>query len=289
MSRTGILIACLLSTLLLARPAEPAAEGGAEPAAEGGAEPAAEGGADELLRRTLDALGGAGALSEIRSIVSTADIEMPGLGVKGTMASRRMMPCLYRIDIRLGFFEISQGCDGDGMWRIDSNGMLVHLQDPASAAERVTICLIESYRYLLSDEGYTAAVAGSDTVGGSSCTVLEIVPEGGIPCRLSIDDATDLPVRLSMTTKNGPVSETYGDYRPVGGIMFPHFTRIRQAAADQTIVARTLSIEVNEPVDPLLFLPPPGSADDYSFTGGGGSAMVPFTTHDRHIYIPVRL
>ncbi len=250
---------------------------------------AAEGEAEELLRRALEALGGEEALSEIRSVVSIADVEMIGLGAKGTMESHRLSPCLYRTDISLGFFEITQGYDGDRVWRVDPNGMVVYMQDAESIAERVTSCFVDSYRYLLSGEGFTAGISGADTIGGASCTALELQPEEGISCLVCFDDETHLPVRFSMQTKNGPVRETYGDYRSVKGVMFPHLIRIQQLAVNQTIEVRTRSLEVNEPVDPLLFLPPPGGVKDYSFTQDRGFAMVPFTTYDRHIYLPVRL
>jgi hypothetical protein len=255
----------------------------------GPATPAAAGEVEELLRRSLEALGGEKALSEIRSVVSLADVEMIGLGVTGTMESHRVSPCLYRSDISLGLFKIAQGYDGERMWRIDPNGMLVYVQDPESIADRITTCIIDSYHYLLSGEGFTASLSGADTIDGTRCTVIELLPERGTPCSLYFDDETYLPVRLSMQTKNGPVSETYGDYRPVQGVMFPHITRMQQLSINQTIEVRIRSIAVNEPVDPLFFLPPPGSVNDYSFTQGQGSAIVPFTTYDRHIYLPVRL
>ena len=251
--------------------------------------PAAAGEAEELLQRSLEALGGEKAISEIRSVVSLADVEMLGLGVKGTMESHRMSPCLYRSDISLGFFKIAQGYDGERMWRVDPNGMLVYVQDPESIADQITTCIIDSYHYLLSDEGFTASLSGTDTIDGTSCTTVELMPKQGTPCRLYFDDETSLLVRLSMQTKNGLVSETYRDYRPVKGVMFPHRTRMQQLSINQSIEVRIRSIAVNEPVDPLLFLPPPGSVNDYSFTQGRGPAMVPFTTYDRHIYLPVRL
>ena len=252
--------------------------------------PAAAGGeTEELLRRALGAMGGAEALSEVRSVVSTADVEMVGLGVKGTMESRRLAPCLYRTDISLGFFRITQGYDGDRMWRVDPNGMVVFMQDAESITERVTTCLLDARRYLLSEEGFTARISGADTIGGAGCTAVELLPEGGIPCIVCFDDETHLPVRISMKTKNGPVQETYGDFRPVNGVMFPHSTRIEQLAIGRTIEVRIRSLEVNEPVDPLLFLPPHSAVKDYSFTQGGSHAMVPFTTYNRHIYLPVRL
>ncbi len=244
---------------------------------------------EELLQRTLEAMGGADALSEIRSVVSIADVEMIGLGAKGTLESFRTAPCLYRTNIALGFFRITQGYDGDRMWRVDPNGMVVYMRDAESIAERVTTCLIDSYRYLLSNDGFTASISGADTIEGTSCTVVELLPEDGIPCHVYLDDETYLPVRISMKTKNGPVRETYGDFRRVEGAMFPHLTRIEQLAVGQTIEVRIRSLEVNEPIDPLLFLPPHGAVKDYSFTQGSGSAMVPFTTYESHIYLPVRL
>ena len=120
--------------------------------------PAAAGEAEELLDETLEALGGRRALSELKTVVSIADVEMLGLGVTGTMESRRAFPCLYRSDISLGFFEVTQGYDGERMWRVDPNGMLTIIQDPESIRDRITTCLIDSYHYLLEEEGFRAAL-----------------------------------------------------------------------------------------------------------------------------------
>lgn len=274
MTRSRLTIVTALFMLLLARAHDRSAEAGD---------------ARDLLDRSLEALGGREAVSGIRSVASRGDVEMLGTGVTGTIESYRLSPCLSRSDISLGFFEIIQGYDGERIWRVDPNGMLVFVQDRESIAERVTTCIIDSYHYLLSDEGFTVAVSGPDTVDGRPCTTVELSPSEGIPCRLYLDAETHLPARLTMETKNGPLRETYGDYRPVQGVMFPHMTRIQQLSVNQTIEVRARSIAVNEPVDPMLFIPPPGSVEDYSFTQGGGTAMVPFTTYDRHIYLPVRL
>jgi hypothetical protein len=244
---------------------------------------------EELLRRHLEALGGSRAVLAVTSVISSSEIEILGFGVKGRMVSYRVMPCLSRSDISLGLFSVRQGYDGGRIWRVDPNGMLIYVRDPASIEDRVTTCLIDSYRYVLPTDDCTARTAGSDTVEGSRCDVIELIPDGGTRCLLYLDQETHLLKRLSLETRSGSVHETYNDYRPVNGVMFPFLARMNQPSLNQTIEVRVDSIAVNEPVDPALFLPPPETVNDYTFSQGHSAEMIPFTSYERHIYLPIRI
>jgi predicted aspartyl protease len=245
--------------------------------------------AEELLQKHLEALGGEAAVLGVTSVVSSSEIELLGIGVKGKMLSHQVMPCLFRSDISLGFFSVKQGYDGERIWRVDQNGMLIYVQDLESIRDQITNCLIDSYSYIFSGDTHTARVAGIDTIDGTPCEVIELIPDGGTPCRLYLDVENHLLKRLSMETTSGPVHETYGDYRRVNGVMFPFLVRMMQASLDQTIEVRTDSIAVNGRVDPVLFLPPPETVSDYTFTQGYSAEMIPFTSYERHIYLPVRI
>jgi predicted aspartyl protease len=245
--------------------------------------------AEDLLQKHLEALGGEKAVLSVTSVISRSEIEILSIGVKGTMVSHQVMPCLFRSEISLGFFNVKQGYDGERIWRIDQNGMLIYVQDPESIQDQVTTCLIDSYRYLFSGDTHTARIAGTDTIDGTRCNVVELIPDGGTPCSLHLDAETHLLKHLSMETRSGPISETYDDYRRVNGVMFPFRVRMSQVSLNQTIEVRTASISVNEKVDPVLFVPPPETANDYTFTQGHSAEMIPFTSYERHIYLPVRI
>jgi hypothetical protein len=250
--------------------------------------PAAEG-VQELLSRHIEALGGIEAIRSIGTTTVRADIEILGMGIKGTMESCSARPCFSRSDISLGFFRVRQGNDGDRMWRVDPNGMLTFIKDEQSLRDQVTTCIVESYRYITERDDLPMKAAGTDTIEGTVCAVVELEPEGGTACRLYFDSDTHLLKRFSMDTAGGVVSETYDDYREVDGLMMPFVSRIHQTAVSRTVEIRIQALSTNEYIDPLLFLPPARAAKDYAFSSGSSAELIPFTYCDNHIYLPVRI
>lgn len=244
---------------------------------------------EDILTRHLEALGGAEALRAVNTVTIQAEIEILKMGVTGTMQTHSAMPCLYHSDISLGFFKIRQGYDGNRIWRVDPNGMLQISKDEQSLRDQVTRCIIDSYRYLFGGEGFSMETAGTDTIEGTACVVIELDAEGGTACRLYIDSKTYLLKRLTMDSGTGTVHETYGDYREVDGLMAPFVSRLHQSATNQTIEIRIEEMTINEPIDPVLFLPPSGSSKDYAFMEGSSAELIPFTYYENHIYLPVRL
>ncbi len=243
---------------------------------------------EDILAKHIEALGGAETIRAAGTVTIQADIEILGMGVKGTMESYSVRPCLSHSDLSLGFFRVKQGYDGNRLWRIDPNGMLLILQDEQALRDQVTNCIIDSYRYLFpDDENFSMTAAGTDTIDGTACAVVELVPEGGTTCRLYFDSDTYLLKRLSMDSGSGTVHETYEDYREVDGLMAPFVTRMYQTAMNQTVEVRTRTLTINEWIDPVLFLPPSGTTKDYAFVDGFSAELIPFTYYENHIYFPV--
>jgi predicted aspartyl protease len=243
----------------------------------------------DLLARHLEALGGAHAVRAIESLVSTADIEIMGTGLKGTVRSWSLQPCLSYSELSLGFFKIRQGYDGEHIWMVDPNGKLQIRRDRSSLEYEKTACLLDSRDYLFGESGFTIQAAGEDTANGRRCEVLELTVAGGSRARLFLDDSTFLLVRTEIEALEGGTIETYADYRRVAGVMFPFFARTEMPALGQRIETRYRSIEANERVDPVIFLPPAAGVNDYRFAGGGSSEELRFEYKSRHLYLPVRL
>lgn len=246
--------------------------------------------ADTVIARHIEALGGEDAIRSIRSIMVRSEIEFTGTGMRGTMTTYNLRPCFSFTEISLGLFTIKHGFDGDRIWMIDPNGKLQLRRDEGSRKDQVTTCLLEDYGYLFPGEGgFALTEAGSDTVGGFSCTVLELRPEGGSPCLLYIDASNHLLRRVAIDSRDGRIEQTFGDYRMVSGIAIPFRLRTHHAAMNQTFEIRTDTVLVNASIDPLIFLPPPGDIRDFRFTQGSSAERIPFTYRFRHIYLAALL
>jgi predicted aspartyl protease len=246
-------------------------------------------GAEQLIARHLAALGGRQAVASIASVLTRADIELMGTGLKGTAESRSVRPCLSYTEISLGLFKVREGYDGEHLWMVDQNGKLQIRRDAPSLEYQKTMCLLESQEFLFGGPGFTIASAGRDTVAGIPCDVLELRVEGGSDARLFLGDSTYLIERTETKAPEGLTIQTYGDYRRVAGVMFPFFERTELPAIGQKIEMRIQSIAVNEAIDPIVFLPPAGDVRDYRFAGGTGSTDVPFEYRYRHLFVPVRI
>ncbi|MFA4947399.1 MAG: aspartyl protease family protein [Candidatus Krumholzibacteriia bacterium] len=250
---------------------------------------AMDGEAGALLARHLEALGGAQAVGAIISLVSSAEIEIMGTGLKGTVQSWSLRPCLSYSEIALGFFKIRQGYDGERIWMIDPNGKLQIKRDRSSLEYEKTMCLLESWDYLFEGTGFVFEAAGRDTANGSPCEVLALRVDGGASARLFLDDSTFLLERTEIRAPEGSTVQTYGDYRRVRGVMFPFLVKTEMPALAQRIEMRYRSIAANEGVDPVIFLPPAADVKDYRFTRGGPAEELPFEYRSRHIYLPARI
>ena len=139
---------------------------------------------DALIGKHLDALGGSRAVRTIGSLVSTAEIEILGTGLKGTVESRSLRPCLSYSEVSLGFFKVREGYDGERIWMVDPNGKLQLRRDAASLEYQKTMCLLESQAYLFGGDGFELEAIGKDTVGSNPSEGLRLAVDGGTSARL---------------------------------------------------------------------------------------------------------
>ncbi len=242
-----------------------------------------------LLERHVEALGGRNAIENIRTIVSTGEVEMISTGMKGTIRSTNLMPCLSLTEARLGLFTVTQGFDGDRIWMVGPNGMLQIKQDEDSKKNQVTTCLLENFGYISMIGDPVIEYAGTAEVDSSACYVLDLTPDGGYPCRLYIDPSSWLIVLMEIETMTGTVEQRFYDYRDTGGVVMPYRSVTTQKAIGQSLEVTTLTMEINTDVDPAVFLPPGDLVDDFSFVSGGDSATVEFFYVNHHIYLPVQI
>lgn len=245
------------------------------------------GGLDELIEKHIEALGGAEAVDAIRSLVVTSEIEIVGTGMKGVMKTYSRKPCLSYTEVTLGILTIKQGFDGERRWMVDTNGKVQFRRDEESRRNQITSCLLDSYAYLSPGEDVAVTVLEPDTIDGTFCETIKMVPRGGNPCVIHLDAATSLITATVIESSLGTIRQTYDDYRDVAGVRMPFFSSTHQAAADQTIESRVRSIVPNAELDPIIFMPPARDVKDYRFTKGHAAEGIPFHYRNRHIYLRV--
>ncbi len=242
---------------------------------------------DRILTAHIEALGGRERIESIMTVVSVSDIEIGGM--KGSMKSWSLVPCLSRTEVTLGIFNVQQGFDGNRNWMRGPNGIVQIQRDESTERSAVTSCLLKDFAYLFRPEGVEYKTAGIDTAGGVRCEVIEIVPAGGVSARLYISGSSFFLEKIVIEDPSGTVEQWFSDYRKVEGVFFPFRTVTRQKATGQTIGISTKSMEVNLVLEPAIFLPPGDGLKDYSFSGAKSSEKVPFRYAGQHIYLPMRL
>jgi hypothetical protein len=214
---------------------------------------------DQILDKYVTAIGGRAALEKVTSRVSKGTMEIPDMGVSGTITISEKAPDKSLAVIEVGGMGvIRDGTDGVNSWEDspqnaggirDKTG--VELADAKrSATFNVELKMKSLYK--------TMAVTGRERVGSRDAYVVLATPAEGSPSRMFFDVENGLMVRQSMTreTPQGPMDvDVYlEDVREVEGIKQPFV--VRQVTQQFTIVFRLSEIKYNVPLDDAMFKRP---------------------------------
>jgi hypothetical protein len=219
--------------------------------------------ADEIVDKTIAAIGGREALGKLtsRHTTGTITVSTPAGDLPGTIEIFNQAPNLTRtllaIDLSAlgaGTMTLDQRFDGNIGSAVDSmqgprditGDQLANLKN----ADFPTPLL----RY--KERGTKIALAGKEKVADKDAYALTITPQAGPPSRVFVDADSYLPVRVVVTLdvpEAGKLEQTsdLSDYRGVDGIKVPF--SIRNSSAVQTVTVKVDKVEHNVPIDPALF------------------------------------
>jgi zinc protease len=170
----------------------------------------------ELLQRVQQALGGAGKLAAVRDVVyhGEAGIETPGATMKVKQTNSYLAPSSMRQDIELPFAKQSVYSDGTTGWLSTPQGMMgmtpaVQKQVRGEVFRQIPP-LVMSDR----DADRTVNYVGEGTI--------EISSKDGESVRMEVDAKTGFPSKIIYQgSQQGPVEQSYSDWREVNGIRLP--------------------------------------------------------------------
>lgn len=217
--------------------------------------------ADEVVEKSLAALGGRAALEKItnRSVSGTIAMETRLGTINGTFEMLNAVPNKTRSFIKADLLPV----------RIDQrfNGTAGYVNDSFQGERDVTGNQLEnmkngSFPHPFLDykqRGAAAQLGGKERVGDRDAYVVILVPKSGTPMRQFIDVETYLPLKTAVTVetpRQGEVEQTteFSDYRDVDGVKLPF--RFKTASPAQTFTVTVSKVEHNITIDDALFSRP---------------------------------
>jgi hypothetical protein len=227
---------------------------------------------DEILRRYVQALGGARTIEAVTSRVVRGTQEIPtGPGgrvlVPATVTRYAKAPNLYLYVYRTPTFTVTEGFDGTRAWRQDQNGRVIDAvpldtRRAARAADlQASLHLSETYSRL--------QVTGIEPVNGRPAYVIAATPANDVTEQWYFDVETGLLVRTRTVVPtpvgDSPQEVTFADYRDAGrGVKVP-FTVTMSPAGARTVLfpvatLRVTAVEESVAIDTAMFARPSAPA-----------------------------
>lgn len=223
--------------------------------------------ADEVIERSITALGGRAAHAKIKSRVTTGAITFstPGGNFDGSLEVYNAAPNKVRTVIKADLSAV-----GVGQLLIDQrfDGQSGYVLDSLQGNRDITGNQLDNMRsggfphpFLnYKDLGTSAKMVGKEKVGDRDAYVILFDPTSGSTIRQYIDAETYLPTKVVMTVAvpemGGDMEQTteFTDYREVDGIKTPF--RLNVSSTVQSFEVKVDKVEHNVSVETALFSKP---------------------------------
>jgi hypothetical protein len=220
--------------------------------------------ADELIAKHVEARGGAAALKAIQTVRIERTIAATFNDIHVVIYKKR--PNLYRSEqkpegspasIVRGFSDVA--------WE-SANGKTIVREGAGPAEQREVDGDFDGFLVDYRDKGHAIALEGRQRAGATDAWKLEVTMKSGAVRYVYLDAATLLESRHETTIEVAPgrrvaTTITFGDWREINGVKFPFAIEEERDAPGQTFVFYTKKIEVNLPLEDVLFKIPEGSRE----------------------------
>ncbi|MCA1624492.1 MAG: serine hydrolase [Acidobacteria bacterium] len=218
---------------------------------------------DEVMSKTLNALGGEAMMRKLSSRVMTFDLDFESQGIKGFGTTYEKAPGMTVTETTMTalgkpmatareYFDGTQGGE----------------ETSFSPAETYTGKRLEDVRVESDFHGFlnwknglkSAEVRGVEKVDSEDAYVVVIQPEKASELKYFISTKTFLPLKktslvVSSTSQTSlPVSEFYADYRTVDGVMIPFKIKLANLGMGNVIL-RIKEVKHNQAIDDKMFKP----------------------------------
>ena len=213
--------------------------------------------AEQVLEKSLEAIGGAKAFEGLKSTYMKGTLELPAMGVTADVEIWAKAPNkMLSLTTVEGFGEVKQGFDGESAWAENPMSGLVVLDGEGAAVARRQATFNSELKWR---ELYPkVALKGKQKVGERDSYVVEMTPDDGQPVLQYFDVETFHLVRADVhqNTMQGLslVTTTFADYKDFEGRKMP--TTMKQNIPEGEVIIKIGEVKSNVEIDDAKFAKP---------------------------------
>lgn len=212
---------------------------------------------ETILDKFVEVTGGKAAYAKVKSDVSTGEMTMGAMGLKGKLVAYSQAPDKRLMEITIeGIGKISEGSNGELAWSYSAmqGPRLKEGDEKAEALQQARHGGDAEWREL-----YTKAeTVGMEQIDGKDAYKVTVTPKAGKPQTRWYDKSSGLLVKIAMTSKSpmGEISvESFpSDYRKEGELVVAH--KILTKLAGQELGMTIDKVEHNVEIPKDKFEPP---------------------------------
>lgn len=214
--------------------------------------------ADELIEKNLAARGGKDKIKAINTVRMTGKMVM-GQGQEAPIVLEMARPNKVRVEFTIQGMTGVQAYDGKSGWTLMP---FMGKTDPEPMPAEELKLLEEQADFDgplvdYKEKGHQVEYAGKEDLEGSPVHKLKVTRKSGDVAYFYIDAEQFLEVKQTSKTKlRGQELEgqtTLGDYKEVGGVLFPHSIEQQPVGAPGKVVMTLEKIEINPEVPATRF------------------------------------
>lgn len=211
---------------------------------------------DALHARNLEAMGGAEAIEAIGDMTITGFVEVPAMGMKGTMKAYHRKPSMTVSTVVLpGMGEIRSGSNGEIGWSIDPMRGPA-LTEPKELAQQRAMERLSSARMNPREVFPEIEVRSVKEFAGHPCYEVSFKsPDLSLIAFYNLESALINGMRMTMNSPLGeiPMEITVSDYKPFGAILQPTLTSVSVMGQKQNVGIESITFDE---IDPAVFTLP---------------------------------
>jgi outer membrane lipoprotein-sorting protein len=221
---------------------------------------------DELVQKHIDARGGMAQLKSIQTMRITGKMTMgPGIEIPAVLEFKR--PNRFRMEITVQGMTGIQAYDGKAGWSLMPFGGRKDPQpmSPDELKDAEEQADMDGSLVDYQAKGHKVELVGKEKADGADAYKLKVTLKNGDVRYVFLDAEYHLEIRgegkRMIRGSEVETESTYGDFKEVGGVVFPHAIEggPKGAPQRQRIVAE--KIELNVPVDDSRFpMPAPAAS-----------------------------
>ena len=250
----GAIAALLAACPLMAQTAAPAAKPADAPAA---ALPSV----DEIIAKHVAARGGMDKLKSVQSLRMSGRMTM-GPGIEAPVSVEVKRPHRMRMEMQFQGMTAIQAYDGTSGWSIMPFGGRTDAQpmSPDDVKEAEDMADMDGVLVDYKAKGHTVELVGKDKVEGTDAYKLKVKLKNGDERYVFLEAESFMEIRNEGKRKirgsDVEVEASFGDFKEVGGTMFPHSIEQAMKGSPQKQSITIDKIDINPPLDESRFKMP---------------------------------